>query len=278
MKKKPEVEKDNSERWMLTYLDMITLLFVTFVVLYAISVADKAKFQSLSESLSIAFGVESVTATGPGAGAGQGKVITSKTQKTPVIPKQSKTAKSMAYDNVYSFLKSEINTGNVRVTQEQRGILIQLGGKFFFKAGSAELPDADYDSLIVLAQALTIIPNEIQIEGYADPIEVTTDGSSKFSSSWDLAAKRAVNILEFFQEQDVPAEKMHATSYGSTHLVAKEDTAEGRAYNRHIEILLLYEPELPPEPQSLSEIVGEPSSGGEAKAPAEGGEKKAHGE
>jgi chemotaxis protein MotB len=246
MKKKAEAEKENGERWMLTYLDMITLLFVTFVVLYAISVADKAKFEAVAVSLSTAFGT--IMATEESAGAGQGKVLTEEAQKAVSAPIQSKNARSIAYDNVYTLLKTEIKAGHMSVNQEERGLVVQLGANFFFKEGSAELPTFNNESILTLAMALTQIHYEIQIEGFADPNELTAPGSS-FTSDWQLSAQRAVNLLEFFRDQGVPVERMRAVSYGSTKAVATNDTPEGRAYNRHVDILLLYDADVVVKPE-----------------------------
>lgn len=240
MKKKPEVEKDNSERWMLTYLDMITLLFVTFVVLYAMSVVDKAKFEAVAESLSSAFGM--VGQTEAGSGTGQGKVPVESPQKIPAVPVQSKSARTLAYDNVYTLLRTEIKAGKLSVLQEERGLVVQLGSNFFFSKGSAELPSVDTSALIALAQALASIANEIQIEGFADPDELASfEGSPPFSTDWQLAAQRAVNLLDFLQSQGVPPDRLRAVSFGSSKAVASNNTEEGRAYNRHVDILILYD-------------------------------------
>jgi chemotaxis protein MotB len=249
MKKKPEAEKENGERWMLTYLDMITLLFVTFVVLYAISTADQVKFQAVAESLASALGGD-ITQSMSGAGAGQGKVPTEKAQKVPRIPVQSKSARLLAYDNVYTLLKTEVKAGHLAINQEERGLVIQLGANFFFKSGSAELPNDNNATLVTLAQALSVISNQIQIEGFADPSEILApvgtekESEPRYTTTWQLASQRAINLLDFFQIQGVPAERLRAVSFGDTKAVAENATPEGRAYNRHVDILLLYDSEV----------------------------------
>ena len=281
MKKKHEAEKENSERWLLTYSDMITLLMVFFVVMYAMSTADTAKFSAVAESLAAALGGD-ITQSQSGAGVGQGKVPTEKAQKVPTIPVQSKAARSLVYDNVYSLLKTEVKANHLSINQEERGLVIQLGANFFFKSGSAELPNDNNATLVTLAQALSVISNEIQIEGFADPTELnapmetaavsaareTSPAAGKagtkagkasgekvaeipsaapvpqYSTSWQLASQRAINLLDFFQSQGVPAERLRAVSFGDTKAVAENTSPEGRAYNRHVDILLLYDSEV----------------------------------
>jgi Flagellar motor protein len=274
MKKKHEAEKENSERWLLTYSDMITLLMVFFVVMYAMSTADSAKFSAVAESLAAALGGD-ITQSQSGAGVGQGKVPTEKSQKVPTIPVQAKTARSLVYDNVYALLKTEVKANHLSINQEERGLVIQLGANFFFKSGSAELPNDNNATLVTLAQALSVVSNEIQIEGFADPTELnapmetaadkagTKVGKAagakvaelpvaapvpQYSTSWQLASQRAINLLDFFQSQGVPAERMRAVSFGDTKAVAENTSPEGRAYNRHVDILLLYDSEVNVKP------------------------------
>jgi chemotaxis protein MotB len=239
VKKKPEAEKENSERWTLTYLDMITLLFAFFVVLYAISNVDAAKYQALSASLSSVF--SSTATVSSGTGAGEGRILTTKSQKKPNIPLQSKMARSRVYDLALNMLKIQADQGKVSIRQEERGLLIQLGADFFFKSGSAQLPEDSGLTFVNVARLLSEIPNEIQIEGYAD--DTSTNGNSGFQNNWELAAQRSINVLCLLQDIGIPPNRMRAVSYGDTKAAARNDSPEGRAFNRRVDILVLYSAE-----------------------------------
>jgi len=201
MKKKLEAEKENGERWMLTYLDMITLLFAFFVVLYALSNIDKTKYEAVAESLSSAFATN-VTNASTGVGRGQGKVITTLTQKIPKAPIQSKVAHSRAYDRAYDIIKSHNMLDKLKIRQEERGIVIQLGAEMFFAPASADVKAENNDVLITVAEIINGMPNKVQIEGSTD--SVPPDPTSAYKSNWELAAERAINVLQRIESFGIP--------------------------------------------------------------------------
>ena len=221
---------------MLTYLDMITLLFVTFVVLYAMSKVDSDKFSALAESLSASF---ATTATeGRGAGVGPGKIVTSKPAVLPAVPLQSKRPHSPLYDKAYDILKSAIQAKRLEIRQEERGIVIQLGAQLFFKSGSAELPEGAMDTFGPIADMIATLPNLIQVEGYAD--DVNPQSAEGFKDNWELSSKRALNILGILRDSGIDGSRMSAAAYGDSHPLVSNETEEGRAYNRQVNIVILY--------------------------------------
>lgn len=239
MKKKHEAEKENGERWMLTYLDMITLLFVFFVVLYAMSKIDEVKYEAVADALNSSFA--SPDSERAGSGEGEGKIISEKTQKNPEIPIQSATKKSRTFDKAYDVIKTYRLQDKVKVRQEQRGIVVQLGEEIFFSPGKADLPADITDTLVAISAIASTLPNDIQIEGYSD--SSPPDPGSGFASNWDLSAKRAINVLEYLEMMGVDTSRMSAVAFGSTHPFASNDTPEGRSYNRRIDIVFLYSAE-----------------------------------
>lgn len=236
MKKKAEAEKENAERWMLTYLDMITLLFVTFVVLYAMSVVDKGKFQTLAESLSAAMGSPASSPHGPGSGPG--KMIDAKAAPLAAVPIQSKKARSPLYDKAYDILKSSVQEKRLAVRQEERGLVIEMGAQVFFETGSAELPEGAMSSFLPVAQMLASLPNAIQIEGYAD--DLAKGITSKYASNWDLSVQRSITVLGVLQDLGIDPSRMSVVGYGSSHPLVSNETPEGRAYNRQVNIVIPY--------------------------------------
>ncbi len=238
MKKKPEVEKENGERWLLTYSDLITLLMVFFVVMFAMSTADKVKYEAVAESLASAFSSTADVGKGPGVGAG--KIITDKAAKLPVVPLQTKSAHKTVYDKAYDIVKSAVNSKRINISQEERGIVIQLGAQLFFASGSADLPEGAAEAFIPVAELLQYLPNNMQIEGYAD--DVAPGGKGGFRNNWELSSKRALNVLEFLQGFGADPARLSAVAYGDTHPTVSNTTPEGRAYNNQVSIVLLYQP------------------------------------
>jgi chemotaxis protein MotB len=241
-KKMPEPEEhENAERYMLTYSDMITLLMTLFVVLYAQSKVDTVKFNALAESLSAAFssvsGVQAMEGEGghslsptdailtPGPGKGLSPKVSSK--KDPFLEKARST------------LSTSIRTGSISVSTEARGIVLALAGDTFFKVGSATLEEGSIDTLSKVAELLRSLPNPIAVEGHSDNSLMARD--DPFGSNLMLSAARAVSVAEALELLDLPKERVSATGFGDAKPARPNDTPEGRAANRRVEILIRFD-------------------------------------
>lgn len=242
-KKKEEVEKpQNAERWLLTYSDMITLIMVLFVVLYAESKVEVTKFNALAESLSSAFNMPGVQAR-----EGQGGHSASPTDAvltpppgTGLAPKRS-PKRDPFQEKAQSTLATEIRTGSIRMYTEARGIVLALAGDTFFKVGSADLEEGSIATLSKVAELLRGLPNPISVEGHSD--NTLLPRGDPLGSNLMLSAARAVSVTEALELLDVPKERLSATGFGDTKPARPNDTPEGRAYNRRVEILIRFDAE-----------------------------------
>jgi chemotaxis protein MotB len=242
-KKKEEPEKpENEERWLLTYSDMITLLMVLFVVLYAESKVDIVKFNALAESLSSAFSMPGVQAQ-----EGQGGHSLSPTDATLTPPPgtglspKASSKRDPFMEKARSTLATEIKTGTIRMNTEARGIVLALAGDTFFKPASAELGEGAISTLSKVAELLRGLPNPIAVEGHTDNTAMARGGP--YESNLMLSAARAVSVTEALELLDVPKERLSATGFGDTKPLQPNDTPEGRAYNRRVEILIRFDAE-----------------------------------
>jgi len=240
-KKAPEAEEhENAERYMLTYSDMITLLMTLFVVLYAQSKVDTVKYNALAESLSNAFNMPGVQAR-----EGEGGHSLSPTDLalkpapgTGLSPKQS-PKKDNFQEKARSTLASDIKTGRIHMSTEARGIVLALAGDSFFKPGSATLEEGTIATLSKVAELLRGLPNPIAVEGHTDDSPVGRN--DPMGSNLMLSASRAVAVTEALELLDVPKERLSATGFGDTKPARPNDTPEGRAYNRRVEILIRFD-------------------------------------
>lgn len=241
-KRPEEPEKpQNHERWLLTYSDMITLLMVFFVVLFAMSKVDTAKFEALAESLSLVFqglpGIQLLEGAGGHAvieGAGGPPKPPPGTGLSPrVSPKRQ-----IFLEKATSTLATEIRTGKIQMNTEARGIVLSLSGDTFFRAGEATVAEGSMPILVKIAQLLNSVPEKIVVEGHTDDTPV--DRTSPFKSNLLLSAVRAVNVVEALDLIGVDKERMSATGFGDTKPERPNDTPEGRAYNRRVDILILF--------------------------------------
>jgi chemotaxis protein MotB len=241
-KKKEEPEKpENSERWLLTYSDMITLLMVFFVVMYALSKVETTKYQSLSDSLSEAFSGMPGIQSGEGGGghsAAERNVPLRAAPGTGLSPKASSN-KTPFRERATSTLKANINDGTMRVSTEARGVVVALSGDVFFAKGDVSLNAESLSKLEQVADLLRSVSQDIVVEGHTDTTPV--ERSERYASNLMLSAARAVSVAEALEMLGVPKERISAAGYGDSRPLKTNDTPEGRAYNRRVDILIKFE-------------------------------------
>jgi chemotaxis protein MotB len=242
-KKKPEEPEkpQNHERWLLTYSDMITLLMVFFVVLYAMSNVSQAKFEALAESLSIVFdGLPGIQLQE--GGGGHSVVVTSGPPKTTpgtgLAPKVS-PKRSIFMEKATTTLASELRTQAIQMNTEARGIVLSLTGDTFFRPGEAVLKEGTLPSLVKVGELLQSVQDrEIVVEGHSDNSPMSPGGP--WPSNLMLSAARSVNVVEALDLIGVSKARMSATGFGDSKPARTNDTPEGRAYNRRVDVLILF--------------------------------------
>lgn len=230
--KKKKVKKENSERWLLTYSDLITLLMIFFVIMYAMSNVDAQKYTQLSNSLSGSF-------SGTGYVIGEGIPMNNATNSNSngSAGTGSPTKTQQIKDELQIYLETNNLKGKVAMNVEPRGLVITLKENAFFESGSAELLPAYEQNILEISQILEQLDNDIVVEGYTDNRPIHT---ASFSSNWELAAMRAINVIDLLVSKgNIDPDKLSAVSYGEYRPVASNDTEEGRSQNRRIDIVLL---------------------------------------
>jgi len=134
-------------------------------------------------------------------------------------------------------LSEEIQKNMVRVHLERRGIVISIGENGNFDSGSAEIKPDGLVLLDTIATSLTTIGNQIRIEGHADNVPIKT---ARFPSNWELSSARAQAVIyRLATNHGMSQELMSVAGYGEWRPVASNDTPEGRARNRRVDIIVL---------------------------------------
>jgi chemotaxis protein MotB len=241
-KKVEQEEHENTERYMLTYSDMITLLMTLFVVLYAQSKVDTVKFNALAESLSNAFsmpGVQSRDGEGGHSLSPTGAVLTPP-PGTGLSPKKS-SKNDPFMEKARSTLATDIRTGSIHMSTEARGIVLALAGDSFFRSGSAALEEGSIATLSKVAELLRGLSNPIAVEGHSDNTLMAR--GDPLGSNLMLSAARAVAVTEALELLDIPKERLSATGFGDAKPKQPNDTPEHRADNRRVEILIRFDAE-----------------------------------
>lgn len=255
--------EESEERWLLTYADMITLLMALFMVLFSISSVNVSKFKTLQQTLKEAFSGEIL----PGgssleqAGATQNAShVPSTTSATTVMPfamqghpslrsspmaSSNATAAASAEQASFEQLKREIEeyarshglSEDVKAAIEPRGLVIRLlTDKLLFPSGQATLTESSYPLLARISSLLNVDrEHPIAVEGNTDNVPIQT---SAFPSNWELSTARASTVVRFFIAHGVSAHRLSAIGYAEQNPIASNSTAEGRARNRRVEVVL----------------------------------------
>jgi chemotaxis protein MotB len=240
MPKKQHAEEHGGggmERWLLTYADLITLLLIFFIIMYSMSTINKTKFDEVVQMLTQAFGgSHSVVA-----------MYNNGVMEKNFYPAQVKTRQQKSlYVKTVSALQKEIQAKEVRVTADKRGIVISLNSDFYFPSGSADLRDSAENVLAKLSTIFQALPNDIRVEGHTDSLPITPGSllAQKFPTNWELSSQRAVNVVKVFEKSGLEKGRVFASAFADTHPLKSNETPEGRAFNRRVEIVILNTPTL----------------------------------
>jgi chemotaxis protein MotB len=246
-RKKRAPEHDNAERWLVSYADFITLLFAFFVVMYASSQTDKAKAQQIADSVKAALekgGVAAAvheilggTVDERGKGNAQMKGPGGSEPKN-VRPEQEVIAEllpSMQY--LTQALSQEIKEGKLEIHLEPRGLVVSLRQATFFPSGEDQVAPATFDSIEKIATTIQKLPNTVRLEGHTDSIPIHT---ARFRSNWELSAARSIAMLELLSTRfNVARARLAIAGYADTIPADSNDTEEGRAHNRRVDVVIL---------------------------------------
>ena len=235
MKRSTKKEKDNTERWMLSYLDFITLLMIFFLMMYAISNVDDKKAQALATSLKIGFNSgngTNVIAVSDGSNASSDIVDSDNQSSTEETEKLSDIKKKV--DELVN--NSELK-GGVTTSIQERGLVISFNDNLFFNSGEATIKPDFQGKLISISKVLNGIDNYIHVEGHTDNVAIN---NNTFHSNWQLSSIRAANVVEFLISQgNVKPERLSSVGYGEYRPVQSNDTDEGISANRRVDIVIL---------------------------------------
>ena len=250
-KKKQEAEHDNSERWLLTYSDLITLLMIFFVVMYAISNVDAQKYQNLSKSLEGALNPAAFTGAGAsGAGndsesdadsSGSGADELSAEELAAALAEGTTNKLDpelvAAAEEIQQLINQNGLQDKVSVSVQERGVVVGLMNTVLFDPGSAQIKQDAMSTLIAIGKIANGVHNYIRIEGNTDDVP---QSSARFPSNWELSVIRATEVVKLLIEKSgVEANRISAVGYGEYRPSVPNTSAENRAKNRKVDIVIL---------------------------------------
>jgi chemotaxis protein MotB len=236
-RKRFEEDHDNHERWLISYADFITLLFAFFVVMYAVSVVNVGKYKVLSDALGDAFG---------GRGAATKANTTIEVEALPLsniiahrrleAAKRDRERLDLLARKLQNSLAPLVSSGKVRVTQNARGVTVEINASVLFGEGDAALAGSARETLQAVAGLLKIDTHAIEVEGHTD---TTPIANAAFPSNWELSAVRASTVVRLFVDSGVAARRLAAIGRGANVPIAANDDPVGRARNRRVAVTIL---------------------------------------
>lgn len=262
-------EPENLERWLVSYADFITLLFAFFVVMYAVSSVNEGKYRVLSETLNAVFmstprsdepiqvgeRLRDVVSNPDAPLAAERDVETGEVESGADDPSADAAGTEAIQDGEATRVADEIMISMQQYLEDDLMTINRIGARIeiemkeqmLFPSGTARLTRPALIPLRALSQTLKRISSHLQIEGHTDNVPIST---ASFPSNWELSAARAASVVHFFARQGVEPWRMAAVGLGEHRPIAENDTAEGRAANRRVTVVILTgkrENDAPPE-------------------------------
>lgn len=260
--------QDMKDRWLITYADLITLLLIFFVVMYAMSRLDVEKYEIVTESLQHTFksgdsllehgtgilggdtndtrngGQGGATDSGPKAGGnGQGQDGSSDLGQKPLTErelafrKQEEELQNLM-SRIESYIKENQLEDQINVADLPKGISITLSDRFMFDTGRADLKQDAAQTLSKLASLFSDLNTVVSIEGHTDNMPIGR--GSAFKDNWELSGARALSVLRYFIDKEkLDPEGFQYAGYADTRPSADNSTSAGRQKNRRVEITVL---------------------------------------
>jgi chemotaxis protein MotB len=233
------------ERWLVSYADFITLMFGFFVVLYAFARADQRKQMQVSAAIDSAFRsmgafshAPSDATNVPASGANEAAGSRTEVMAEDVVePQRVKEDLNLLRGELSMALASQVASHAISLEMGREGLVISLREAGFFDSGSATPKPEALPVLRQIAAKLGSAPYDLRIEGHTDNVPVH---DAQFESNWELSGARATHIARILIEtKAVPPERISAAGYGEYHPIASNDTPEGRAENRRVDLVVM---------------------------------------
>jgi chemotaxis protein MotB len=267
-RKKKHEEHENHERWLVSYADFITLLFAFFVVMYAVSSVNAGKYRVLSDSLVAAFN-EPKKSFEP---IQVGEIVKSATNasieivskptliKVPIVtlsnqdadkgnlpgagftssPENARDIQKIA-DEVAEAMQKLVDMGLVAISVTDLWVEVDIKDSVLFPSGSARIRQEAVEVLTRVAAILADFSNPVRVEGFTDNVPINTP---VYPSNWELSSARASSVVRLFEGHGISSSRLSAVGYGEYRPVVANDTAEGRAKNRRVVLVVLADKEV----------------------------------
>jgi chemotaxis protein MotB len=226
-RRRPEPQV-NHERWLVSYADFITLLFAFFTTMYAISTVDAQKMSKMVASMQVALKGDPLLPAPP-------VPLPQNGVPQPIAPRLDNLV--VLRQQLAARLQRQIEHGNVEIGVDARGLVVSIREAGSFASGSAELSEGARALLAEIAAPLSELPHPVRIEGHTDDTPIR---NPRFRSNWELSTARATQVIAYLQNDlGLAASRLSAAGYGEFHPRGPNTSAEARAENRRVDLVIL---------------------------------------
>jgi chemotaxis protein MotB len=236
-KKKESGGGPSGQEWLTTYSDMVTLMLCFFVIMFNPDETTQAQMDAISTSMRT--GGIGAMAGGLTLTAGRSAELGNTVMSLPSMERGR--VMGTALRKAVSVFSPEIRSNKVRVTHDERGLVITLASDAFFNPASARINiESTRDILLRLGTFLAsgeLAGRKFRIEGHTDAVDV--DPTGPWQDNWELSTARSISILHYLTDLGIADRRFQVAGFADTTPIASNDTNEGRAYNRRVDVIII---------------------------------------
>lgn len=213
---KDKYELDWSSNWIITYSDMITIILCFFILFFTATSKEMSMLAKIKDSLS-----------------SQVDELSSQLSTLTNVENDTDTTE----EDFIAFLKENDLLDQVKLVNNKNGLLIRFNDSILFDSGKANITETGYFVLNQIGDKLHAINNDVVVEGFTDNVPIHTD---EYPSNWELSVARAIQVVKFLtEEKSIEEDRISVSGFGEREPIDTNDTPEGRANNRRIEITIV---------------------------------------
>ncbi len=223
-----------ADRWLVSYADFTTLLLAFFMALYTVSDVNQAKLATAASSLRSAFDTPEPGSKDPGPRTTEtaGATETARASSDP----DNSDAMASVRARIEKELAGAITAGQLEIGADDRGLVLSLPESATFPVASADVTSDAQAVIDRVATTLEPLDVAVRIEGHTDDTPIRT---VRYSSNWELSTARASAVVARFIQQRVDPRRLSAAGYGEFHPRTSNATADGRASNRRVDVVVI---------------------------------------
>ena len=226
----PQKHSASQERYLITYADLLTLLFALFIILYSISKPDEEKTREVLRAMNNVFNPTQLI---------HGNNLSPNISSSPTPPLIMFQEKIISVPEIQEKMEEAllplIGNSTIGFEKHPEGVKLTIPSKFLFASARANLLQTSNNLIDTIANVLAGIDMQIQVDGHTDAVPIK---SFMYESNWQLSAARAVTVAQSLIDKGVPAQNIVIRAYGEQRPITDNMTEEGKEKNRRVEIVV----------------------------------------